>query len=244
MNLGVDIPTPLRAANGYRLYTKVHLAYFRCIRGMFPGFGVTTTCNVLQHIQNADMDNALWLVNKEQAILHHEKAEKSHDHWRSLYSNRCTSFSNSTLGKRRTARDPENGYRIFTPMHIRQILLLCTLRRTVNFLENMKEIVQAVEHQNIKKAKKVTEMALLSIHERNRQQLFGVQQLIELCKSCRVNNIGRICLILPTVKSRILLLKNAALIAILLFRKSDFSFLQYLDCNYFISVFQVFHLIC
>jgi len=46
----------------------------------------------------------------------------------------------------------------------------------------MKEIVQAVEHQNIEQAKKVTESALLTINKRNRQQLYGVHQLVELCK--------------------------------------------------------------
>lgn len=79
-------------------------------------------------------------------------------------------------------RDPENGYRVFTPMHVRQILLIRTLRRTVYFLEKMKEIVQAVEYQSIEKAKRVTEDALLSIHERNRKQFYGVHQLVELCK--------------------------------------------------------------
>lgn len=41
---------------------------------MFPAFGVGITCDVLYHIQNADMDTAFWLINKEQANLHHEKA--------------------------------------------------------------------------------------------------------------------------------------------------------------------------
>lgn len=68
------VPSPDRSANGYRLYTKVHLAYFRCLRAMFPGFGFTTTYEVLRNIQNADTDAAFWLVNKEQADLQHEKA--------------------------------------------------------------------------------------------------------------------------------------------------------------------------
>lgn len=49
-------------------------------------------------------------------------------------------------------------------------------------MENMKEIVQAVEHQSIEKAKQVTEHALESIHQRNRRQFYGMHQLVELCK--------------------------------------------------------------
>lgn len=68
------VPAPERAENGYRLYTKLHLAYFRCLRAMFPAFGVGLTCMVLRHIQNGDMDAAFWLVNKAQADLQEEKA--------------------------------------------------------------------------------------------------------------------------------------------------------------------------
>jgi DNA-binding transcriptional MerR regulator len=205
------IPKPARAENGYRLYTKVHLAYFHCLRAMFPGFGVVITCDVLRHIQNADMDTAFWLVNKEQANLQHEKTVADQtlallqDPELPLFANKkqknrmtigeiaaLTDVQQSAIrhwekeGMLSPERDPENGYRIFTPTHIRQILLIRTLRRTVYYLENMKEIVQAVEHQNIEKAKKVTEDALASIHQRNRHQFAGVHQLVELCKELKL----------------------------------------------------------
>lgn len=201
------VPTPERAANGYRLYTKIHLAYFRCLRAMFPGFGVAITSEVLNHIQNNEVDTAFWLVNKEQADLQHEKVVA--DQTLALLEDpELPGHANKKMKKQMTIgeaatfadvqasairhwekegllspeRNSENGYRIFTPVHIRQILLIRTLRRTVYYLENMKEIVQAVEHQGIKKAKEVTESALLSINERNRQQFYGVHQLVELCK--------------------------------------------------------------
>lgn len=56
------------------------------------------------------------------------------------------------------------------------------LRRTVYFLDHMREIVQAVEHHSIEKAKKVTEDALGRIHQRNRDQFNGAARLVELCK--------------------------------------------------------------
>ncbi|AJS58454.1 MerR family transcriptional regulator [Paenibacillus sp. IHBB 10380] len=206
------IPTPTRAANGYRLYTKVHLAYFRCLRAMFPGFGVAITCNVLRHIQNGDMDTAFWIVNKEQANLQQDKivADQTLDLLQDtelpLISSKkmkndmtigevatLTNVQESAIrhwekeGLLSPERDPDNGYRIFTPIHIRQILLIRTLRRTVYFLENMKEIVRAVEHQSIEQAKKVTENALLNIHQRNRQQFYGVHQLVVLCKEVELS---------------------------------------------------------
>lgn len=201
------IPKPERAANDYRLYTHVHLAYFRCLRAMFSGFGYSVACKVLLHIQDADMDAAFWLVNHEQTSLNQEKVVA--DQTLTLLQNPelplapnkklknymtigevadLTDVQPSAIrhwekeGLIQPTRNPENGYRMFSPMHVRQILLIRTLRRTVYFLENMKDIVQAVEHQSIEKAKQVTVEALSSIHERNRKQFYGVHQLVELCK--------------------------------------------------------------
>ncbi|MFC9774642.1 TioE family transcriptional regulator [Paenibacillus chitinolyticus] len=201
------VPAPDRAANGYRLYTRMHLAYFRCLRAMFPAFGVGLSCDALRHIQRGDMDGAFWLVSHEQSVLQHEKAvaDKTlallQDPELPILANKklksamtigeaasLTGVQDSAIrhwekeGLLMPGRDPDNGYRIFTPMHIRQILLIRTLRRTVYFLDRMKDIVQAVEHQSIEKAKKVTEQALHSIHERNRQQFQAVSELVELCK--------------------------------------------------------------
>ncbi|MEF3303427.1 TioE family transcriptional regulator [Paenibacillus sp. GYB003] len=212
------VPIPERGANGYRLYTDVHLAYFRCLRAMFPGFGVSVTCTALRHVQNGDMDAALWLVNKEQAVLQQEKTAA--DHTLELLRNPDLPVAPSKKQKNRMTigevaditgvqtsairhwekegllapeRDPENGYRIFTPVHVRQILLIRTLRRTVYFLDQMKEIVHAVEHHSIEKAKKVAEDALLSIHRRNRRQFYGAYQLVELCKVLGLMDDPSIC---------------------------------------------------
>ncbi|WP_313636906.1 MerR family DNA-binding transcriptional regulator [Paenibacillus sp.] len=201
------VPTPSRAANGYRLYTDIHLAYFRCLRAMFPGFGVEITCEVLRYIQKSEIDGAFWLVNKEQANLHKEKVaadqtlELLQDHHLPPITSKklnhrmtigevaaLTGVTTSAIrhwekeGLLHTERDPDNGYRWFTPTHIRKILLIRTLRSTVYFLKSMKDIVQAVEHQSLEQAKKVTERAIRSIHERNRAQFRGIHQLVELCK--------------------------------------------------------------
>ncbi|UKS31101.1 MerR family transcriptional regulator [Paenibacillus sp. HWE-109] len=200
------VPLPERSDNGYRLYTKVHLVYFRCLRAMLPGFGFTLTYDVLRDIQKADMDHAFWLVNAEQAKLHEEKraADQSlvllQDPQLTVFKDRklnklmtigevaaITNVQSSAIrhwekeGLLKPERDPRNGYRFYTPVHVRQILLINNLRRTVYYLGKMKELVQAVEHQSIEKTKEVTEHALIRINLRNRQQLNGIHKLIELC---------------------------------------------------------------
>ncbi|RIX51430.1 MerR family transcriptional regulator [Paenibacillus nanensis] len=201
------VPPPERGANGYRLYTRTHRAYFRCLRAMFAGFGTAVTSEALRYIQAGDMDAAFWLVNREQAALYQEK--EAADKTLSLLQSPDPPIppgrkpkSRMTIGEaaelagvRASAirhwekegliipeRDPDNGYRLYTPTHLRQILLIRTLRGTVYFLEHMKELVQAVEHQSFEKAKRVAVKALRRIHERGQRQFYAVHQLVELCK--------------------------------------------------------------
>ena len=201
------VPAPDRDMNGYRLYTDVHLAYFRCLRAMFPGFGVGLTCTVLKHIQHEEVDEAFWLVNEEQANLHQEKVV-ANQLLTVLEQIDLPTIGNKTFKSPMTIgeaaeytgvaasairhwekegliipeRNPENGYRMFNALHIRKILLLRTLRSTLYFLKSMKEIVEALDHHSIEQAKKVTENAIRSLHDRNRQQFRGVHELVKLCK--------------------------------------------------------------
>ncbi|REK76991.1 MerR family transcriptional regulator [Paenibacillus paeoniae] len=201
------IPSPERSANGYRQYTEVHAAYFRCLRAMFPGFGVSITCQTLKHVQHGEMDAAFWLVNKEQASLHEEKTIadqtlallqqpdlppiRGKKRLGRMSIGEAATYTNVQASAIRhwekeglivPDRDPENGYRVFGATHIRQILLIRTLRRTVYLLDSMRDIVKAVEHHDVEKAKQVTEQALFVLHGRNRLQLSGVHQLVELCR--------------------------------------------------------------
>lgn len=201
------VPSPARDGNGYRLYTDVHLAYFRCLRTMFPGFGVGLTCDVLRHIQKEEVDDAFWLVNREQAKLHQEKeaadqtlaileqielptvtSKAIKEHMTIGEAAAYTGVAASAIrhwekeGLITPDRNPENGYRMFNPLHLRKILLLRTLRSTIYFLKSMKEIVQALDHHSVEHAKRITEKAIRSIHERNQQQFLGVHELVKLCK--------------------------------------------------------------
>ncbi|MBW4084476.1 TioE family transcriptional regulator [Paenibacillus sp. S150] len=200
------VPAPERAANGYRLFTELHLAYFRCLRAMNPGFGYKVTYDVLRCIQRADMDQALWLAGAEQAKLQEEKAAADQTlillqdpginiiKGKPVNPRMTIGEAAEIAGVKPSAirhwekeglltplRNPENGYRIYTAVHLRQILLIRTLRRTVYFLERMKELVEAVEQHSLEKAKVVAEHALDRINQRNRQQYSGVHQLVELC---------------------------------------------------------------
>ncbi len=200
------IPAPKRAKNGYRLYEEKHLAYFRCIRVMNSGFGMNLTSNVMKHVQQGEVDEAFWLVNEAQAALNHEKtlADKTMTLLQNPMLNqiderrvkdemtigevsKLTDVAASAIrhwereGLIRPNRNKDNGYRTFNSTHVRQILLIRTLRSTVFYLENMKEVIGAIEHQSVGKAKQVMQDSLSSIHWLNREQFHGVHELYNLC---------------------------------------------------------------
>ncbi|MUK89236.1 MerR family transcriptional regulator [Ornithinibacillus sp. L9] len=201
------VPAPKRKKNGYRLYTEEHVAYFRCIRAMYPGFGMDITRTVMKYIQDNKTAEAFWTVNKEQAKLQQEKVLTDQTHellQESFVSTLPETFSKEKMtigyiskladvpasairhwekeGLITPERDPENGYRLFNQMHLRQILVIRALRRTVHYLEIMKNIVKEIEHNNIEEAKKATKEALENINFQNRNQFHGICELYKLCE--------------------------------------------------------------
>lgn len=83
-------------------------------------------------------------------------------------------------GLLKAERHPDNGYRMFTPMHIRQILIIRSMRETVYFLEEMKEIVQAVEQHSVDAAERATKRALERLNKRNQLQFSAIKELVNL----------------------------------------------------------------
>jgi DNA-binding transcriptional MerR regulator len=200
------VPAPGRTKKGYRLYTEVHFAYFRCIRAMYRSFDMRVISKILLHIHQGEMDAAFWIVNEEQARLHQEKVsaeqtlamlynpdllkmnvkrkEKMTIGEVAKLANVSTSAIRHWEKERliQPKRDPDNGYRIYTQNHLRQIYLICALRNSVHCLDSMREIVQSVELHTVHKAKKVLQDALGSINHRNQSRFHGIHELYNLCK--------------------------------------------------------------
>ncbi|QQK80799.1 MerR family transcriptional regulator [Salicibibacter cibi] len=201
------VPAPERTKNGYRLYTEVHFAYFRCIRAMFPAVNMRAVSKILLYIQQKDVDAAFWVVNEEQARLHQEKVAAEHtlkmlhhpnlenidnmkvkDEMRIGEVAHLTGVTTSAIRHWEKEnlitpyRHSENGYRIYTRRHLRQIFLIRAVRNTVYSLDSIKEMIKSLEHRPVQQATRVTQEALESINHRNRSQLHGMHELYGLCE--------------------------------------------------------------
>ncbi|RAL24183.1 MerR family transcriptional regulator [Thermoflavimicrobium daqui] len=203
---GIVPPAP-REPNGYRIYTKEHMAYFECIRAMIPGFGMDITKKVMLKIKEKAMDDALWLVNEQQARLHQDKrmAEKTIrvleteelDKWDSRRKRKWMTIGEVSFetGVPRSAirhwekeglitlpRDQENGYRKFNRAQVRQILMIRTLRSAGHPLEVIRHVMKELDHNHIENARRIARESLAYLNHLNRSQIRGVHYLYQLCQ--------------------------------------------------------------
>ncbi|MDQ0272650.1 MerR family transcriptional regulator [Cytobacillus purgationiresistens] len=199
------VPLPERMPNGYRIYTEEHVAYFECIRAMFPGFGVPLTSKVMKFLQNKELDAALWLVNQAQADLHRDKmmAEKTikilendaleeidsrgKPRWMTIGEvSKAAAVPSSAIrhwekeGLFSPDRDLENGYRKYKRSHVRQIMIIRTLRTAVYSLDIIKEIIHELDHNNIEHAREIARDSISYLNKINQNQLKGTHYLFTL----------------------------------------------------------------
>ncbi|MDQ0111431.1 MerR family DNA-binding transcriptional regulator [Paenibacillus harenae] len=199
------LPPVERGANGYRNYTELHFAYFECIRAMNEGFGMTTTVEVLKLLLSNHVDEALWIVNEAQAELQSDKlmAEKTIEaldakeldnldrwgrrKWMSIGEvSKATSVPASAIrhwekmGLITVSRNDENGYRIFSPTQIRQILIIGTLRMAVWSLDTIKQVIHELDHNNIEQARRIAKDSLRFLNKINRNRMKGIRYLYRL----------------------------------------------------------------
>jgi DNA-binding transcriptional MerR regulator len=203
------IPAPERTKSGYRKYTEVHFAYFRFIRAVFPAIGMDVISKVLNCIQQENMDRAFWLIHEVQAKLNEKKkiAEKTFSLLQTpdlLQKMDLSGLKNQKLtigqvaklahvatsairhwermGLLKPLRDKENGYRLYTRTHLRQVLLISTLRNNVYLLEPIKHIVQSLGDHDNRYAKEATEEAMDKLNHQSRSIIKGIYELYRLCQ--------------------------------------------------------------
>jgi DNA-binding transcriptional MerR regulator len=165
---------------------------------------------VLHYVQDKDIDQAFWLITEEQTNLNRQKkvAEETFkmlDSSKLLTIDSVKSKDKMTIGqiaeKANVAsstirhwekqglidpiRSPKNGYRLYTSTHLRQILLIRTLRNTSYSLETIKNIVKDVKIHNMSQAKKITKEAMKKLNHRNRLMMSGIYELHRLCELLR-----------------------------------------------------------
>ncbi|MFD1739352.1 MerR family transcriptional regulator [Bacillus salitolerans] len=201
------VPKVERKENGYRIYTKEHIAYFECIRAMNTGFGMKVIRETMPLIQQKKITDALWLVSKVQAKLYEDKMKAelalnvleldnldeivnpfSKKNWYSIgEAAKAIGVANSTLrhwekeGLILPERDDESGYRIYNKSDIRKLVVIRTLQSAVYSLDVVREVLGEMDKHNISEAIRITRESLVYYDYLVKEQLRGMRYLHLLC---------------------------------------------------------------
>ncbi|MED4958410.1 hypothetical protein ABEO75_29020 [Paenibacillus macerans] len=78
------------------------------------------------------------------------------------------------------SRNPDNGYRSFSPAQIRRILIIGTLRAAVWSLDFIKEVIRELDHNNLEQARRMARDSLQYLDGVNRMRMRGIRYLDRL----------------------------------------------------------------
>jgi DNA-binding transcriptional MerR regulator len=203
------IPPVQRSSTGYRIYTEEHLAYLICVREMLLAFDLTFIAKVIKEVKEGHIDAALWIANKAQADLWNEKQTYKKTVELLLHNNLNTAvpkqmsigeISKETgipvttirywekAGLLFPERNNENGYRIYTKEHIRQILTLNAIKLSVrthrlkHFFRTMQETYASFDYTNREEIARFLDSISVQLNQMNRSQIHSISSLYTLCK--------------------------------------------------------------
>ena len=166
------LPTAGRTRHGYRIYTPLHARALRAFVALVPAHGHGTATGVMRAVNAGDVDAALTLLDESHAQLLRDRetlaaVEKA---LRDLTSSetpaaprrgeevfigqlaRRLGVGPATLRKWERAgvlnprRDPETGYRVYSPADVRDARLAHQLRRGGYLLRQIAPLIEQVRH--------------------------------------------------------------------------------------------------
>lgn len=203
------VPKVPRAKNGYREYSTIHAAYFQCIVKMNIGFGMKFVREIMPLIQEGKIMSVLWRINQAQTELQHERhqaeqvvemldveeiewferSRKKKEYYTigevaeiaCVATSAIRHWENEELIT--PIRHPESGYRMYSPSHVRRILIIRTVSRAAWSLDVVREVLSETEHHHIKRAKELAIQSLEYIDHKliARMKAFSaVNELLDL----------------------------------------------------------------
>jgi len=201
------VPDVSRTASNRRCYTAIHDQAFSTIRALLQGYEIPVVYDVMRKIKARQIEYALWTINQEQ---HNTQAEKLRleevlrmvrnadlSNYKDLEVTNAMTIGEvaQMAGVKPSAirhweqeglitsnRNKDNRYRVYTLTELRKIILISSLRKTVYFIENMKQLLNEIETQNYKKVEMSFELALQKLNSQLMKQFLGIAELMKYVK--------------------------------------------------------------
>ncbi|WP_163852854.1 MerR family DNA-binding transcriptional regulator [Paenibacillus elgii] len=198
------IPDVPRTAGNHRTYMPIHVQAFRTIRSLLKGYDIPVVYDAMRKIKNGDRIQALWLVNHELHQIQEEK-QRVEEILAMIKNADFTTYRNVKITKTmsigkvaeiagvntsairhwekegliRSERDKDNGYRIFTVPELRKILVISSLRRTVYYIENMKQLLNDLDVHSYSKIDRSVQLALQNLNQQLTMKFAGIAEMMK-----------------------------------------------------------------
>lgn len=197
------IPDVPRTASNHRYYTSFHFQAFIAIRALLKGYEIPVVYEVMRKVKRGEINDALWLLNQQ---LYNTQLEKQRvdEIWIMIQQTDFSEYKNvkitnaMTIGKVaevagvntsairhwekegliRSERDKQNGYRMYTRAELRKILVISSLRKSVYYIEHMKELLNTVGTQDYAQINKAFHLALQKLNKQLTLQFEGIKELM------------------------------------------------------------------
>ncbi len=193
----------LRTKSNRRIYESVHLEAFIAIRSLLKGYEIPVVYDVMRMIKNRRIEEALWLINEQQYQIQVEK-KRVEEILLMIQKADFTTYKNIKLkdgmsigeaaelagvnasairhweaeGLIHSERKKENGYRMFTVSELRKILVISSLRKTVYYIENMKQLLNEIDTPGYEKIEHSFRLALKNLDNKLMIQFKGTSELM------------------------------------------------------------------
>jgi DNA-binding transcriptional MerR regulator len=200
LDLVPDVP---RTTSNRRYYTPLHVQAFLALRSLLKGFDLPIVYDVMNLLKKGHVEQALWKINLQQYNIQVEKQRVEevmsliHQTDFSMYKNIpvtdemkigevavIAGVNPSAIrhweleGLIRAKRNPENGYRVFTSRELKKIIVLSSLRKTVFFIDSMKQLLEALETHDLTTIERSFKVALQKLNEQLEKQMNGISEMV------------------------------------------------------------------
>lgn len=201
------VPEVPRTPSNRRCYTDIHVQAFITIRALLQGYEIPVVYDVMRKIKARQIEDALWSINQEQHNTQTEK-HRLEDVLRMFRNADLSKYNDLEVTNAMTIgevaqmagvkpsairhweqeglitsnRNKDNGYRLYTVTELRKIILISSLRKTVYYIENMKQLLNEIETQNYKKVEMSFELALQKLNSQLMKEFLGIAELMKYVK--------------------------------------------------------------
>lgn len=201
LNLIPDVP---RTASNRRTYTSIHFQAFTAIRALLKAFDIPVAYEVMKCIKQGNIVDSLWLINQQLQKIQMEK-QRVESILNMIHQTDFSKYEDNQItdemtigevanicgvnpsairhwekeGLIRSKRNPQNGYRIFTSRELRKIIVISSLRKTVYFIDNMKQLLDDLDTKNLKSVHTSFQRAIQQLNDQLTKQYEAIAALMK-----------------------------------------------------------------